>query len=170
MQDTVSEFRHLGQFRLPGRGEGGTVGLKPMGLAHRPHRNVHRLHGPDQPHTPFDLTVIQHDAGGRDLHGGTTGALVDEQFGTRIIQFRQGGIERDRLIALALGERQEPGFRPCARMDVDHLPVCDDEAFGLQRFQPHVIGAGCNRPVDPRLQKLLEGREQDALQLDGQRQ
>ena len=60
-------------------------------------------------------------------------------------------------IALALGERLEPGFRPGARMGVDHLPVCDDEAFGLQRFQPHVIGAGCNCPIDPRLQKLLEG-------------
>ncbi len=55
-------------------------------------------------------------------------------------------------------------------MGVDHLPVGDDEAFRLQRFQSHVIGAGCNRPVDPRLQELFEGREQDALQFDGQRQ
>jgi hypothetical protein len=65
MQRAVGELRHLGQFGLPGRGEGATVGLDPMGLAHHAQRwrNV-LLHRPDQPHAAFDLAIIEHDAGG----------------------------------------------------------------------------------------------------------
>ncbi len=106
MQDAVGELRHLCQFRVPGRGEGSLVRLAPMGLIHCPHGDAHRFHRPDQPHAALDLAIIQHDAGGGDLHGGATGSLVDEQSCAGIIQFRQGCIERDRLIALALGERQ----------------------------------------------------------------
>jgi hypothetical protein len=37
------------------------------------------LHRPDQPDAAFDLAIVEHDAGGRDLHGGAARTLVDQQ-------------------------------------------------------------------------------------------
>jgi hypothetical protein len=45
------------------------------------------------------------------------------------------------------------------------------EALGAQRLQPEVIDPGGDGALDPlALSKLLEGREQDALHVDRQRQ
>ena len=133
-------------------------------------RHVLAFHRPDQADAPLDLAIVEHDAGGRDLHGGAAGLLVDEQDGARIAEMIERRIERDRPIALALGDGQQPGFGAGARMGVDHLPVGDDEALGPQRLQPDIIGARGDRALDPRREQLLEGAEQHALQLDGQRQ
>ena len=106
MQDAVGELRHLGKFRLPGHGEGGTIGLDPMGFAHRPNRNVHRLHGPDQPHAPFDLAIVEHDARRRHLHGGAARTLVDEEPGAAVIEMAERRVQRERTVAFALGDGQ----------------------------------------------------------------
>src|SRR5712671_423772 len=55
-------------------------------------------------------------------------------------------------------------------MGVDRLPVGDGEALGRQRLQPDIICARYNCSLDTRDQQLLEGREQDVLQVDGQGQ
>ena len=55
-------------------------------------------------------------------------------------------------------------------MGVDRLPVGDDKTLRRKRLQPDVVGSGRNGPLDARRQQLLERREQDVLQLDGQRQ
>ena len=55
-------------------------------------------------------------------------------------------------------------------MGVDRLPFGDDEALRPQRFEPHVIGPRRDGAFDPRVQQLLEGGEEEALKLDGERQ
>ena len=60
------------------------------------------LHRPDQPHAPFDLAVVEHEARRRDLHGGAAGALVDEQRGARIGEMVERLVQRHRTIAPAL--------------------------------------------------------------------
>ena len=45
------------------------------------------------------------------------------------------------MIALALGDREQPGLGAGAGMGVDRAPVGDDKALGAERLQPDVIGA-----------------------------
>ena len=79
MDGAVGELGHFGEFRLPGRGEAFAVGLRPMAFGHHLQRKAVMLHRPDQPHAPFDLAVIEHEARSRHLNGGPAGALVDQQ-------------------------------------------------------------------------------------------
>ena len=78
------------------------VGFDPVALRHHLQRKAVVLHRPDQPHAPFDLAVVEHQARRRDLHGGTAGALVDQQRGARIGETIQGLVQRHGTIALAL--------------------------------------------------------------------
>ena len=128
------------------------------------------LHRPDQPHAPLDLAVVEHQARRRDLHGGSAGALVDQQHGARIGEPIQGLVQRHRTIALALDDGEQPRLRAGAGMGVDRAPVGDHEALGPQRLQPDIVGAGGDRAFDAGGQQLLERREQHVLQIDGQRQ
>ena len=82
----------------------------------------------------------------------------------------EGVIQRHRMIALALGDREKPGLGAGRRMSIDRPPVSDDKALGAERFQPDVIGTRCDRALDASGQQLLEGGEEDVLQLDGERQ
>ena len=59
---------------------------------------------------------------------------------------------------------------PVAGMGVDRAPVGDAEALGPQRLQPDVVDAAGDRALDPGVQELLEGGEENALKVDGQRQ
>ena len=128
------------------------------------------FHRPDQADAAFDLAIVEHQAAGRNLHGGAARLAVDQKNGAGIGEMLQRLIERDRPIALALGDGQQARLRRGAGMGVDRLPVGDDEALGRQRLQPDIIGAGRDRALDPRGQQLLERGEQDVLQIDGQRQ
>ncbi|MNL44702.1 hypothetical protein D3C87_1672950 [compost metagenome] len=141
MQHAVGELRHLGDFGLPCRRERAAIGLGPAGLAHRLERHVLGFHRPDQADPPFDFAIIEHYAGGWDLHGGAAGLLVDQQHGARIAEVVERRIERDRPVALALGDGQQAGLGAGARMGVDHLPAGDGEALGAQRLQARIIGA-----------------------------
>ena len=58
----------------------------------------------------FYLAIIQHEARGRNLHGCTSGALIDQEDGPRIGEMTNGGIQLHRTIALALRNREEPGL------------------------------------------------------------
>ena len=55
-------------------------------------------------------------------------------------------------------------------MGVDGLAAGDGEASGGQRLQPDIVDAGGDGALDLGGEKLLEGGEQHALKLDGQRQ
>ena len=55
-------------------------------------------------------------------------------------------------------------------MGVDRAPLGDAEALGSQRLQPDIVDAAGDRALDPGVQQLLEGGEQNALEVDGQRQ
>src|SRR3546814_15130151 len=90
-----------------------------MGLSLHLDWDVVCLHRPDQPHPPFDLAIVQHDAGGRDLHGGATRALVDQQPRAWVIEMVERLGQRDWPVALALSDGQQPGFRPGAGMDME---------------------------------------------------
>ena len=170
MKRRIGEFRHLGNLGVPGRREGLPVCFDPMGLPHHPHRDIVRLRRPDQPDAALDLAIVEHDAGSRDLNGSAPRPLIDEQLGARIVEFGQSGVKRHRTVAPALVDRQQTGFRTGARMGVDRLAIDDDEAFGAQRLQPGVIGARHDRALDAGGQELFEGREEDALKLDGERE
>lgn len=61
-------------------------------------------------------------------------------------------------------------FRASGGMRVDGVPIGDDEAFGPQRFEPDIIGATGQCSSNSGIEKLLEGGEQYALQVDRQRQ
>ena len=66
---------------------------------------------------------------------------------------------------------EQPGLRAGAGMGVDRLPVGDDEALG--RAASPVRHHRCRCAIAPSIrggQQLLERREQDVLQVDGQRQ
>ena len=78
-------------------------------------------------------------------------------------------IERDRAVALALGNGQQRRHRARRGMGMDGLALENGEAFGAQRLQSNVIGAAGDCAFDPRREKLLETREQDVLQIDGER-
>ena len=77
------------------------------------------LHRADQPDAPFDLAVIEHEARRRDLHGGPAGALVDQQDGAMIGKTTESVIQAHRTIALALGDREKPGFGAGRRMNIN---------------------------------------------------
>ena len=102
MDGAVGELRHLGQLGGPCRGEGRAIGLQPMGLVHHLDGDVVRLHRPDQPDAAFDLAIVEHEAGGRDLHGGAARALVDQQPRARIVEMVERLVQRHRAVALAL--------------------------------------------------------------------
>ena len=106
----VGELRHVGELGLPGAREGLAVGLAPMGLRHHRQRDDRVLHRPDQPDAAFDLAVVEHDAAGRHLHGGAARLRVDQQHGARIGEMVQRLVERDRPVALALRDGEQPGF------------------------------------------------------------
>jgi hypothetical protein len=55
-------------------------------------------------------------------------------------------------------------------MGIDRAPVGDDEALRPQRFKPEVIGPGRDRAFDACGQQLLEGGEQNVLQVDRERE
>ena len=57
-------------------------------------------------------------------------------------------IEAYRAIALALGNREKPGFGPGCRMNVNGTPAGHDKTLSSQRFQPDVISARCDRAFD----------------------
>ena len=137
---------HLGELGLPGGGEALAVGFDPVALRHHLQRKVVLLHRPDQPHAPFDLAVVEHEARRRDLHGGAARALVDQQHGAGIGEAIERLIQRHRTVALALGDGQQARLRAGAGMGVDRAPVGDDEALGAQRLQPDIVGADAIAP------------------------
>ena len=59
----------------------------------------------------------------------------------RVIQFQ-------RMIALALRDREKTCFCAGARMDIDRAPIGDDKTLGAERFQPDIIGAGRDGALD----------------------
>ena len=164
------ELRNARELRQPGGGKAFAVGFEPMAFRHHLQGNAVLLHRADQPDTAFNLTVVEHEARRRNLHRGPVGALVDQQDGTMIGKTAEGIIQGHRTIALALGNREKPGFGAGRRMNINRPPVGDDKALGAQRFQPDVIGAGCDRALDASVQQPLEGREENILQLDRERQ
>src|SRR5258708_6826827 len=96
----------------------------------------------------LDLTVVKHEARGRDLHGCATGALIDQQDGTMIGKTTESVIQFHWMIALALRDREKTCFCAGARMDIDRAPIGDDKTLGAERFQPDVISAGRDRAFD----------------------
>ena len=102
MDLAVGELRNLGDFGLPGAGEGVAVGLPPMGLRHHRQRYGGLLHRADEADAAFDLAVVEHQAAGRDLHGGAARLAVDQQNRAGIGETLQRLVERDRPVALAL--------------------------------------------------------------------
>ena len=74
MDLAVGELRNLGDFGLPGAGEGVAVGFPPMGLRHHRQRDGGMLHRADEAHAAFDLAVVEHQARRGDLHGGAARA------------------------------------------------------------------------------------------------
>ena len=139
MDRAVGKFRHLGDLRGPGCGEGIPIGVEPMGLTHHLHRNIMRLHRPDQLDAPLDLAVVEHDARRRNLHGSASRPLVDEQLRLAVIEMAERIIERHRTIALALRDCEQPGFPRRCLDGVDDLAIGDGEAFRCQRLQPDII-------------------------------
>ena len=128
------------------------------------------LHRPDEPHAAFDLAIVEHQTRRGNLHGRAARLAVDQQQGARIGEPAQRLVERDRPVALALGDGEQAGFRRGAGVGVDGLPAGDDEALRRQCLQPDIVGSRCDRAFDTGGQELLERREQDVLQVDGQRQ
>ena len=166
----LGEFGNARKLRLPGGGKAFSVGFEPMAFRHHPQGNAVLLHRADQPHSAFNLTVVEHEARRRNLHRGPVGALVDQQDGTLIRKTAEGVIQGHWMISLTLDNREEPRFGAGRRMNINCPPISDDKALGAQRFQPDVIGAGCDRTLDASGQQPLERREENVLQLDGERQ
>ena len=79
-------------------------------------------------------------------------------------------VEGERLVAVAACDREDPCLGAGLRMGVDRAPLGDREALGRQGLDAEVVGAGRDRPFDPRLQQTLEHAEQRVLQVDRQRQ
>ena len=150
MDLAVRELRNLGDFGLPGAGEGVAVGFPPMGLRHHRQRYGGMFHRADEADPAFDLAVVEHQAAGRNLHGGAARLAVDQKNRAGIGETLQRLIERDRPVTLALGDGQQAGLGGGAGMGVNRLPVGDDEALGRQRLQSDIIGAGRDCALDPR--------------------
>ena len=93
-----------------------------------------------------------------------------EQNSATIGKMIQGFLQRHGMIALVLRNCEQPGLCAGRGMRVNRAPVGDDKTLGAERLQTHVVGPGRNGALDPGGQQLFEGREQDVLQVDGQRQ
>ena len=89
MDLAVRELRNLGDFGRPGAGEGVAVGFPPMGLRHHCQRDGGMLHRADQANPAFDLAIVEHQASGRNLHGGAAGLAVDQKNRAGIGETRQ---------------------------------------------------------------------------------
>ena len=90
---------------------------------HRRQGNGGTLHRPDQPDAALHLAVVEHQARRRDLHGGAARLAVDQKARARIGEPIQRLNQRDRLVALALRDREQARFRGRAGMGVDRLAV-----------------------------------------------
>ena len=55
-------------------------------------------------------------------------------------------------------------------MGVDGAAILDDKTLRLERFEAEIVDSGRDRAFDLGGQQLLEGRVQDVLQLNGERQ
>ena len=84
-----------------------------------------------EPHAPFDLAVVEHDAAGRNLHGGAARLAVDQEHRAGIGEAIKRVIEHDRPVALALRDREQArlGRRPWmgvipAPADQNRAPNC----------------------------------------------
>ena len=94
MDRAFRELGHLRKLRLPGRGEAFTIRFDPMAFRHHLQGDAVLLHRSDQPDAPLDLAVVEHEARRRDLNGGTSRALVDQQDGAAIGETIKSVIQR----------------------------------------------------------------------------
>lgn len=78
------ELGDLGKLREPSCGEAITIRLDPMAFRQHRQGSAVLLHRPDQADAPLDLAVIEHKARSRELYGGPSRALVDQQDGARM--------------------------------------------------------------------------------------
>ena len=60
----------VGDLGFPGPGELRPVRFPPVGLRHPRERDGGALHRAQEPHAPFDLAIVEHQAGCRHLNGG----------------------------------------------------------------------------------------------------
>ena len=67
-----------------------TIRFDPMAFRHHPQGDAVLLHRSDQSDAPLDLAVVKHEARGRNLNGGTSRTLVDQQDGAAIARADQG--------------------------------------------------------------------------------
>ena len=133
MQIAVGEGWDVGDLLFPGACEGCLVGFLPIRLGHRRERDRGALHRPQQPHPPFDLAVVEHQAGCRDLHGGTPGFGVDQKHrtGLRARSSASASVKgwlrsRRRMVKICVSARPADG--------VERPPVADDQAFRRERL------------------------------------
>ena len=111
MDLAVRELRNLGDFGLPGAGEGVAVGFPPMGLRHHCQRYGRMFHRADEANPAFDLAVVEHQTSGRNLHGGAARLAVDQKNPAGVGEALQRLIERDRPVTFALGDGQQARLR-----------------------------------------------------------
>ena len=104
------------------------------------------------------------------MHGGAARLAVDQKARARIGKTIQRLVQRDGLVPLALRDRQQARFRRRAGMGVDRPAIGDDKTLRRQRLQPCVITSRCDRALDAGVHELLERREQNVLEIDGERQ
>jgi hypothetical protein len=88
------------------------------------------FHRADETNPAFDFTVVEHQAAGGNLYGGTTGLAVDQKNRTGIGETLQRLTERDRTVTLALDDREQAGLGRGAGMGVDRLPAGDHKTLG----------------------------------------
>lgn len=170
MKGRIGELRHLGDLPFPCGREGVAAGLLPMASDHGRGRHGVGFGRTHQPDAVLHVAVIGHHRGGVDLHRRPARPFVDKELSARTGEMIERGVQRQGPVARPLGDREQARFRAGPRMGVDRLAVGDDEALRAQRFQPRVVGSGRDGAFDPCVQQLLEGGEEDALKLDGQRQ
>ena len=99
------------------------------------------LHRAQQADTAFDLAIVQHDAGRRDLHGRAAGLRVHQQSGPRVVRTVQRLGEAERPIALAPADGEDLGLRTGLGMDIERTPIGHRQALGDQRLDPDIVGA-----------------------------
>ena len=81
------------------------------------------LHRPDQSDAPLDLAVVEHEARSRNLHGGPSRALIDQQDGLTIGKTSKSVIQTDRMVALALRDLSSRVSAPVPGWSIDRPPV-----------------------------------------------
>jgi hypothetical protein len=126
----VGEFGHRGDLGLPGAGEFRLVHFLPVGLRHPGERDGDALHRAQEPHPPFDLAIVEHQARCRYLNGGAARLAVDEQPCARIIGVFQRLLEGERMVAVAALDAEHLRFRAASGVNVESAAIRDDEAFG----------------------------------------